>query len=188
MGATAAGGSTWDYAWILKKLGGVDMKIVAGYKGTPELFLAMERGEVDGMCGYSMAALRADKPDWFRNKRLNFVVQFAEDNDKELTELGAKPIQSLVSGDKAKAAQLIMSQQIFARPYAAPPEVPAERLTALRKAFEDAVNSPEMRAEFEKINSPLAPISSEKLQDVIKALYETPQSVVNLARQTLKGE
>jgi tripartite-type tricarboxylate transporter receptor subunit TctC len=188
LGATAAGGSTWDYAQILRRLAGLDMKLVAGYKGTPDLLLAMERGEIDGMCGYSMAALRADKPDWFRDKRLNFIVQFSHAEDKELNALGAARISRLVSGERAKAAELIMSQQLFTRPYAAPPGVPPERVAALRTAFERTVNGAAMRAEFEKINSPLEPIGSQKLEDIIKELYATPQPILDLARQTLKGD
>jgi len=183
IGASAGGGSTFDYAWMVKNLTGAKFKVVAGYKGTPDLELAMERGEIDGMCGYGLAALRAEKPDWFRDRKINFLVQFATRPDKELTALGAPDIAKFVSGDNRKAVDLIIAQQDFSRPYIAPPGTPASRVAILRKAFDAAVADPEMKSEFERLNSPLTPVSGADLEKMITQLIATPPAVAALARK-----
>jgi tripartite-type tricarboxylate transporter receptor subunit TctC len=183
IGASAGGGSTFDYAWMVKNLTGAKLKIVAGYKGTPDLELAMERGEIDGMCGYGLAALRAEKPDWFRDKKINFLVQFSTRPDRELTALGAPDIAKFVSGDNRKAVDLIIAQQDFSRPYIAPPGTPAARVAILRKAFDAAIADPEMKSEFERLNSPLTPVSGADLEKMVTQLIATPPAVAALARK-----
>ncbi|MDF2116687.1 hypothetical protein PY365_13955 [Roseiarcaceae bacterium H3SJ34-1] len=183
IGASAGGGSTFDYAWMVKNLTGAKFRVVAGYKGTPDLELAMERGEIDGMCGYGLAALRAEKPDWFRDRKINFLVQFATRPDKELTALGAPDIVKFVSGDNRKAVDLIIAQQDFSRPYIAPPGTPAARIAILRKAFDAAVADPDMKSEFNRLNSPLTPVSGADLEKMIAQLIATPPAVAVLARK-----
>ncbi|MDB5569451.1 MAG: efflux transporter protein [Hyphomicrobiales bacterium] len=181
VGATAAGGSTWDYAWMMKNLSGANIQVAPGYKGTPELAIAMERGEIDGICGYGLGALRAEKPDWFQGRKLNYLVQFSQSPDPELTALGAPPISQLVSGEALNVVNLILSQQAFARPYAAPPGVPADRLAALRKAFDGALASPQMKGEFERMNSPLSPLPGADLERIVNEVYAAPASLVAAA-------
>ena len=185
IGASAAGGSTWDYAWLMHNLSTAKIKVVPGYKGTPDLAIAMERGEIDGVCGYGLAALRAEKPDWFRDGKLNFLVQFSTDPDPELTRLGATPIWDVTPASAKPAIELILAQQAFARPYATPPGVPAERLALLRKAFDAALASAEMKAEFARMNAPLAPLSGATLETLIKGIYDAPQATVDAARKAL---
>ena len=183
IGASAPGGSTWDYAWMMKNLSGAKIKVVPGYKGTPELALAMERGEIDGICGYGLAALRSEKPDWFRDRKLNFLVQFSLTPDAELTALGAPMIWDFISGDARKAVELVLSQQSFARPYAAPPGLPPARLAALREAFQLAIASPQMKEEFEKMGSPLTPLSGADLAAAITKIFSAPKPIIELARK-----
>ena len=183
IGASAPGGSTWDYAWMMRNLSGAKLKVVAGYKGTPELALAMERGEIDGVCGYGLAALKSEKPDWFRDKKLNFIVQFAQTPDAELTALGAPMIWDYVSGDARRAIELILSQQAFTRPYAVAPGVPRERVTFLRHAFDKAIASPEMRSEFDAMGSPLVPLAGSKLEAIVSAIFDAPKQIIEIARK-----
>jgi tripartite-type tricarboxylate transporter receptor subunit TctC len=183
VGATAGGGSTFDYAWMLKNLAGAKFKIVTGYKGTPDLKIALERGEIDGFCGYSLAALRAEKIEWFTEKKLNIIVYFGHEPDRELEDMKVPEVAQFVSGDGLKAIRLIISQQAFARPYIAPKEVPADRIAILRKGFDAAVADPAMRAEFAKLGAPLTPVSGEKMQKIVADLYASPKPIVELARR-----
>ena len=183
IGASAPGGSTWDYAWMMKNLSGTKLKVVAGYKGTPELALAMERGEIDGVCGYGVAALKSEKPDWFRDKKLNFIVQFAQTPDPELTALGAPMIWDFVSGNARRAIELILSQQAFTRPYAVAPGVPKDRVAMLRNAIDKAITSPEMKSEFEAMGSPLAPLTGDKLDTIVSAIFDAPKPIIDIARK-----
>ncbi len=77
MGASAAGGSTRDYVNMLRKAAGAQFELVTGYKGTAEIGLAVERGEVDGLCGWDWSSLKSQKSDWLRDKKLNILVQVA---------------------------------------------------------------------------------------------------------------
>ncbi len=183
IGASAPGGSTWDYAWMMKNLSGAKIKVVSGYKGTPELALAMERGEIDGICGYGLAALRSEKPDWFRDRKLNFLVQFSITPDAELTALGAPMIWDFISGDARQAVELVLSQQSFSRPYAAPPGLPPTRLTMLRDAFLKTVASPPMKDEFEKMGAPLTPLSGAEMAQAITKVFAAPRAIIELARK-----
>ena len=121
MGASAAGGSTRDYVNMHKRTTGAMFDLVAGYKGTADIFLAMERGEVDGMCGLDWASLKSQRPDWIRNKTANILAQINLEPEAELTALGVPQIWKFIKseGDK-KAVELIISQQVFGRPYLAP--------------------------------------------------------------------
>ena len=92
MGASAAGGSTRDYVNMLKKTTGAMFDMVAGYKGTADIFLAMERGEVDGMCGLDWASLKSQRPDWVRNKTANILAQINLEPEAELAKLGVPQI------------------------------------------------------------------------------------------------
>ena len=88
MGASAAGGSTRDYVNMLRKAAGAQFELVTGYKGTAEIGLAVERGEVDGLCGWDWSSLKAQKSDWLRDKKVNILVQISLEPEAELTKLG----------------------------------------------------------------------------------------------------
>src|SRR5215471_1135524 len=107
MGASAAGGSTRDYVNMLRKAAGAMFELVAGYKGTADIFLAMERGEVDGMCGLDWASLKSQRPDWVRNGTVNILAQINLEPESELSKLGVPQIwKFIVNEDDKKAAAL----------------------------------------------------------------------------------
>ncbi len=183
MGASAGGGSTFDYAWMLNNLAGTKFRVVAGYKGTPDLKIAIERGEIDGMCGYSLAALRSEKLEWFTGKKINIPVYFGHETDKELAAMKVPEVGTFVSGDAAKAVELIVAQQGFARPYIAPPGVPAERIAILQDAFDKTMQDAGFKKEFEKSGSPLEPLSGKKMKELVEKMYAAPKSIVELAQK-----
>ena len=122
MGASAAGGSTRDYVNMLRKAAGAQFELVTGYKGTAEIGLAVERGEVDGLCGWDWSSLKAQKSDWLRDKKINILVQVALEPEAELTKLGVPQVwESIKNEDDKKAVELVVSQQVFGRPFVAPP-------------------------------------------------------------------
>ena len=129
MGASAAGGSTRDYINMHKKTTGAMFELVAGYKGTADIFLAMERGEVDGMCGLDWASLKSQRPEWVRNRTAHILAQVNLEPDAELSRLGVPQIWKFIkSQDDKEAVELVIAQQVFGRPYLAPPGVAAEPL------------------------------------------------------------
>src|SRR6266508_6330217 len=136
MGASAAGGSTRDYVSMHKKSSGAMFELVSGYKGTADILLATERGEVDGLCGLDWSSLKSQRPDWVRNKTVNILLQANLEPETELTRLGVPPVWKYIkSEDDRKAVELVIGQQVFGRPYVTPPGVPAEQVRILRAAF-----------------------------------------------------
>ncbi len=185
-GSSAPGGSTHDYAHMAANLAGVKLRVVTGYQGTPPITLAMERGEVDGLCGWGWSIFKSERTNWKETNQFRFLVQMSITPDPELTALGVPDFSTFVSGDKRKAADLIISQQAFSRPYIAPPETPADRVEVLRKAFMAALADPALVAEFAKINIVNKPLAGAELQSLVTRLYATDEAIVALARAAQK--
>jgi tripartite-type tricarboxylate transporter receptor subunit TctC len=186
MGASAAGGSTRDYINMLKKATGAMFDLVAGYKGTAEIFLAMERGEVDGMCGLDWASLKSQRPDWVRNKTVNILAQINLEPDAELAKLGVPQIWSFIkTADDKTAVELIIGQQVFGRPYLAPPGVAAEPLKLLRAAFDATLKDKAFLADAERTRIDIAPSSGERVQQLVEALYAMPKATVERAKELI---
>jgi tripartite-type tricarboxylate transporter receptor subunit TctC len=187
MGASAAGGSTRDYINMLKKTTGAMFDLVAGYKGTADIFLAMERGEVDGMCGLDWASLKSQRPDWVRNRTVNILAQINLEPEAELSTLGVPPIWTFIAReDDKKAAELIVSQQVFGRPYLAPPGVAAEPLAVLRTAFAATLQDKEFLADAERTRIDVVASSGERVQQLVEQLYATPKATVERAKDLIK--
>ena len=187
MGASAAGGSTRDYVNMLRKAAGADFTLVTGYKGTAEIGLAVERGEVDGLCGWDWSSLKAQKSDWLRDKKVNILLQLSLEPEAELTKMGVPPVwQFIKNDDDKKAVELIVSQQVFGRPFVAPPGTPAEAVKILRDAFSAAMKDKELLADAEKAKIDINALDGAKVQDVVTKVYASPPAVVARAKELIK--
>ena len=114
-----------------------------GYRGTPEMALAMERGEIDGICGWDWSSFKSQKPDWLRDNKANVLMQVSLDPHPELTKMGVPTVFEFVKNeDDRKVVELIISQTVFHRSYIAPPETPPAQLEVLRAAFDKTVADP----------------------------------------------
>jgi tripartite-type tricarboxylate transporter receptor subunit TctC len=186
-GASAAGGSTRDYAAFHSHVNGSKIKIVSGYKGTADIFLAMERGEVDGLCGLDWSSLNAQKPDWLRDKSINLLVQDSLEPEADLTALGVPHIMSFIKDEAdKKAVRLIVSQQVFGRSYAVAPGTPADRVKILRDAFMATMADKTFLAEAEKVKITIVPSSGEKVQQVVQDLHASTPDVVKRAKEIIE--
>ena len=187
MGATATGGSTRDYILMLRKTTGVMFELVAGYRGSADILLAMERGEVDGICGFDWASLKSQRPEWVRDRTANILVQVSLEPEAELSRLGVPPIWSTIrSEDDKKAVALIVGQQVFGRPYLAPPGVPDEPVAILRAAFTATMRDPDFLADAERTRIDVVPTAGEKVQQLVEQLYATPKATVERAKELIK--
>ncbi len=186
MGASAAGGSTRDYAFMLNHVAGSQFEVVSGYKGSADIFLALERGEVDGMCGLDWSSLKAQRGDWIKSKKLNILIQTGLEPEPELVELGVPDMWKFVKNpvDKA-AAELVVSQQIFGRPFIAPPGIPDVALKTLRDAFAKTMADPEFKADAEKSRIDINPTSGEKVQELVTRIFATPADTVARAKRII---
>ena len=134
------------FARLFKNVFGAPIKLVAGYPGTNEITLAMERGEVDGLCGLSWSTLKTRHAAWLRDKKINIIVQ---SSFKKVPELGDVPLVMDLTKDteKLQILKLILAAQEMARPFAAPPGIPADRKAALVAAFDATMKDPEYLAD-----------------------------------------
>ena len=184
LGASAAGGSTRDYAHMLNHTTGTQFQVVNGYKGTADIFLAVERGEVDGLCGLDWSSLKAQRGSWIAEKKLNIIVQTAIETEPALNELKVPHIHQLIKNEAdRKAADLVMSQQVFGRPFILPPGTNPEAVKILREAFLKALADPALLAEAAKMRIDINPIDGERVQKLVESLYVMPQDVVERARK-----
>jgi tripartite-type tricarboxylate transporter receptor subunit TctC len=185
-GGVSSNDSTRDYGYMHKKTSGAQYNMVTGYQGTPDLSLALERGEIDGFCGFDWASLKSQKPDWVRDKAVNFLLQDSLEPNEELTRMGVPHVFKYVkTDDSRKVVELILSQQVFHRSFIAPPETPAEALRILRTAFDATMTDPQFLAEAEKLRIDVAPLSGAKVQDVVQKLYQSPKDIIEKARDAI---
>jgi tripartite-type tricarboxylate transporter receptor subunit TctC len=164
-------------------LAGSKFESVLGYTSA-EVFLAMERGEVDGTC-LTYDTLLAAKFDWLKNKQVTVLAQFGKSPAPglETVPLGLDRIKD----EKERAAlELILSQQITGRPVTAPPNMPADRLQALRTAFDATMRDPMFLAEAEKAHLWVDPLTAAQMDVILKAGYSSSAELVDYARELLK--
>lgn len=186
-GGSAPNDSTFEYGYLHKHTSGAVWDIVPGYRGTPDMALAMERGEIDGVCGWDWSSFRSQKPDWLRDQKANLLMQVSLEPHPVLTKMGVPSVFKFVKSDEdRKVVELIISQTVFHRSYIAPPETPPEKLAVLRAAFDKTVADPTFLADAEKLGVDIEPLSGAKVQEVVAKLYATPPAVVDRARKAIR--
>jgi len=182
MGGEGPGADPDVYTLLYKNVFGAKMKLVAGYHGTNDVTLAMERGEVDVLCGLSWSTMKARHQQWMNEKKLNIIIQAALRKQPELADV---PLASDLTQDREKLQilKLFLASQETARPFAAPPDLPADRRAALIRAFDATMKDPEFLAEAQKLNMDVNPLSSKGVDDILADLYATPKAVLEKAAQ-----
>jgi tripartite-type tricarboxylate transporter receptor subunit TctC len=183
MGASGANSTPAFYTRMLNAVLGTKMRLINGYPGQNDAFLAMERGELDGYPSVFYSALSSTRPNWLKDKQAKAIVQYGPERLKELPDV---PFVSdlLTNEDDKLLMQASSAPQALGRPLLAPPNVPADRVTALRKALADTFADAGFQADAEKIGLIVnAPRTGEQLQDVIMKAYATPSHVVDRLRK-----
>ena len=146
VGTSGAGSQMETLPAMLNKLFNANIKIISGYKDGNEVFLAMERGEVHGRCGGLVNSINSTRPDWFPEKKVHVPIQLSFERSERFPDVPT--VGELAKDEKTKQVlRLVFSPQGMDRPILAPPGVPAERVAALRKAFDSATKDPRWLAE-----------------------------------------
>jgi tripartite-type tricarboxylate transporter receptor subunit TctC len=186
IGAVASGSSTADFAWLHQKTAGANFSIVAGYPGTAEVLLAMERGEVDGICGLDWSSLKAQRPQWLRDGTMNVLVQAGIRSSAELSKMNVPEIWKFIEGDENRRInELIMGQQVFGRPYILPPGTPEAIVNFLRDAFGKTLSDPGFLADAEKGGLAVEPADGETVEQAVKAVFSASPEIVAKARAAI---
>jgi tripartite-type tricarboxylate transporter receptor subunit TctC len=187
IGASAAGADSEIFPTVLRNLFHLPTKVVTGFSnGGADIDLGMERGEIMGRCGWSWSSLLSQSKSLLDGKKINIVLQLALQKHEDLPNVPL--VMDLPTTPRNKAAlKLIVSRQSIARPFAAPPGLPPERLQALRAAFGATMKDPEFLAEAKKLALEVRPVSGAEVEKLIKEIYASPPEVVKLAAQAEKS-
>jgi tripartite-type tricarboxylate transporter receptor subunit TctC len=187
MGATAAGGSSSDYAHLHRHTSGAQFSVVSGYQGMSDTSLAMERGEIDGTCGWDWSSLKSMKPDWIKERRVNILFQVGLKPDPELTAMSVPEIwKFLKTEEDRKVVELVASQQVFMRFFVAPPATPPEQVRMLRAAFDAAMKDPEFLRDAERLKLSIKPQSGDQVQELVQRMYATPREIVERTKRAIR--
>jgi tripartite-type tricarboxylate transporter receptor subunit TctC len=170
-------GSDVDTTTIaLQKLFNTRTRLVTGYPGTSEMMLALERGEIDGICGISLSSVRSRFGQLLADGKIRVILQGAIETDPTID------VPNMVSfaqtEEQKKILAFILAPNIMGRPFAAPPGLPAETLATLRAAFDAAVADPTLKEEAAKLKLEVHPISGARMEEVIAGLYDTPRDLI----------
>jgi tripartite-type tricarboxylate transporter receptor subunit TctC len=171
-------------AMVLRNIFGAKLKLVSGYPGTNDGTLAMERGEVNGMCGISWSTAKARHADWMKTGKVNLPVQFGLRKERDIPDVPA--VTDLAKGEEqTKMLRLILAGQAMARPYAAPPGIPDDRRQALIAAFDATMNDPEFLADAGKSQADVSPVSASEIDKLLADVYSTPKDIVAKAGKAI---
>jgi tripartite-type tricarboxylate transporter receptor subunit TctC len=183
--AAAPASDSYVFAHILNNIVGTKLKIVSGYQGSTENYLALERGEATGYMGTSYSSLKATKPDWIRDKKVNILVQMSLNKDPDLPDV---PLVMEFTKTEAQrqALELILAPQQMGRPYMSTPDVPPERLKALQVAFMDTMKDPAFVREAQKETIDVDPMDGPAVLALLGKLYKSPPAVVAAAQKALR--
>ena len=178
--ATATTNSTSSfYGRLLNEVLGTKFKLIPGYNGLSPVFLAMERNEIEGHPSVTYSTLKATKPDWIADKKVNVLVQFGRAKHPGWPD--APFLRDLVKTEDEKLLiDMANAPLTLGRPFFVGADVPKDRVQALRKAFNETYRDPELRAEAQVLRLEFAddPVSGEEIQELIKKTYSAPQSVI----------
>jgi tripartite-type tricarboxylate transporter receptor subunit TctC len=184
----AAAAATSNSAIMPKVLNahlGTKFRIVSGYDPGSGLTLALESGETEGVCGLSWSTMKAARPHWIKDNKLNVIVQLGLTKLPELPDVPSA--LDLVSDPvKKQVLELILIRQEIGRPVAAPPGVPADRLELLRRAFDDTMRDPEFRAEAEKAQLEIEPLRARDIDALLANAFATPKAIVAQAAELIE--
>jgi tripartite-type tricarboxylate transporter receptor subunit TctC len=186
IGASADSALPRDLPALLNNVLGTKLRVVAGYAGSREVMIAVERNEVQGMCGISWASLSMQHPDWIRDGFITILTQDDTKGHPDLIKLGIPvSVEFAKSAEDRQVMELVYSQNLYGRPFVIPPDVPPDRVSALRRAFMAAMQDKDLLAEAERSRLDIDPTSGEELQALIARLYLLPPAVIERARQSL---
>lgn len=180
VGGTGATADTDLFPKIINGVLGTKFKVITGYPGGNDVTLAMQRGEVDGRCGWSWSSIKTNHPQWVKDGTINLLVQLSLEKHPDLPQVPL--IMDFIKTEEQKAIlRVVFARQVMGRPFLAPPGVPAERLATLRKAFDATMADKAFLAEAEKLKLEVTPVRGEAVQALVAEVYRTPAALLKKA-------
>jgi tripartite-type tricarboxylate transporter receptor subunit TctC len=185
VGGTGTSADTDQFPRVLNNVLGTHFKIIEGYPGGNDVVLAMERGEVQGRCGWSWSSVKSTHKSWIDDKKMIVLVQLSLQKHPELPDVPL--VMDFAKTDEQRAIlKMIFARQVMGRPYLAPPDLPADRVATLRTAFMDTMKDKDFLAEADKTELEINPVSGEDVEKLVKEIYATPADIVAKAKEAAK--
>jgi tripartite-type tricarboxylate transporter receptor subunit TctC len=187
LGGEGPGADPDIWAQTYKNVLGAKSQLVSGYPGTNDIVLAMQRGEVDGLCGISWSTIIAAHSDWMPNHLVNILVQAPISKVDEIpnvpyaTDLATNPEQHQI-------LKVLMASQGMARPFVAPPDIPQDRKAGLIAAFDATMTDPEFLAEAKKHALDVRPVTGAAIDKILAEVYTTPKDVLAKTIKAIANE
>jgi tripartite-type tricarboxylate transporter receptor subunit TctC len=183
VGAQAPGSTQYDYPVLARELFGWKTKVITGYEATPKIHLAMERGEVHGTWA-NWSTLKAIAGQWLDEKKVRILAQWALRKHPEMPNVPL--ILDLAKTEEQKQSlNLALARLEFGRPFFMPPNVPAERVAAIRRAFDAVMKDKDFLDEADKLKIEIDPLSGEQVAALIEQIYKTPAETVARVRDAM---
>ena len=164
---------------------GSRIRLVTGYAGANEANFAMERGEVDGRCGWSWSSVKSTRQHWLDNDNIEVLLQLGFQKHGDLPDVPLI-LDLAQSEEELQIMRLVLVRGVLGRPFMAPPDLPAERAAALQQAFAATVSDPDFLREAARQRMEVIPISGEEIQNLVAEAYATPEDVVAKTRIILQ--
>ena len=179
---SVAGGDSGELPALMNAVFGTKFDVIGGYKVSGDVSLAIERGEVQGRCGWSWSSIKNTHQAWVDDKRLNLLLQFGFAKHPQLPHVPL--VLDIAKDDKQRQLlKLVIARQLFGWPFVAPPGVPADKVAVLRKAFMDTMQDKDFIADAAKQKIEVEPVGGEELQRLIVELYATSPDMVAEAKR-----
>ena len=188
IGATGPDDDTGFFPRFLNGLLGTKFQLVTGYKGGNDVNLALERGEIQGRCGFSWSSIVSTKPQWLKDKFVTILVQMSLAKHPDIPKDVPLIMDYAKTDEQRQLFEVIFSRQTMGRPFTAPPGVPAERVAALRTAFDKTMADPAFKADADKAKQELNPKSGADIQKIIAKIFTTPQAQRDKLKQIIEGK
>jgi tripartite-type tricarboxylate transporter receptor subunit TctC len=181
IGTASSTGGTFAFPTSSNYLLQTKFKLVSGYPGTAGVMLAVDRGEVQGMCGISYSSVKTARPQWLDKNLVNIILQ---ESTRRLPELPDVPtVMDLAKDEETRRVlELIYGWKLaVGRPFAGPPDIPPARVAVLRQGFDATLKDSDFLAEAEKLQIEIVPTTAAEIEQFITRAYETPKALIDRA-------
>jgi tripartite-type tricarboxylate transporter receptor subunit TctC len=181
VGGTGASADTDQFPRVLNSVLGTHFKIVEGYPGGNDVMLAMERGEVQGRCGWSWSSVKSTHQSWIDDKRMVVLIQLSLSKHPELPDVPL--VMDFAKNDEQRQIlRMVFARNVMGRPYLTPPNLPADRVAALREAFMATMTDKDFLAEADKSGLEINSVSGADVEKLVEEVYATPADIVAKAK------
>jgi tripartite-type tricarboxylate transporter receptor subunit TctC len=186
VGTSSEGATLRDFPVMLMNVLGLKLRLIGGYSGSRDVMLALQRNEVQGMCGMDWSSLATQQADWVNSGFVRLLAQEDLEGHPVMNRMGVPLALSFArTSEERQVMEMVYSQNFLGRPYFAPPGVPADLIAALRKALRAALTDRALLADAQMSGLEVEPMGGEELQALVSKLYALPPAIIARAKRAL---